>query len=226
MALSLLLGVLTTVGIAWALAVSVDTIVYPHLQTYRRSLGAQWSVQEFARWGVCSEVWVPIDWAGRTGESIDEFDARVDANTNILGMPGSSDTPKILPMARLTMSRAESIELIEHRRGWPLLALGCATVHRFGAGEDDRQTLYGFAYRPGRPAAWDVDLVHLPLKPLFPGFYANSALFAAAWWALLFWRPLRRRRRIARGLCPNCAYSLAGLPPATDKCPECGSPMP
>lgn len=223
---ALLLGAMTTVAVAWGLALSVDTIVHPGLQTLRRSPGVQWAVQEFARWGVRSEVWVPIDWAGRTGESITEFDARVNATTNTLGMPVSSDTPQILPMARLGMSQAESIELIEHRRGWPLLALGCATLHRFDDGEDDRQTLYGFAYRPGRPAAWDVDLVHLPLKPLFPGFYANTLLFAAAFWAVLFWRPLRRRRRIARGQCPACAYSLAGLPAGTDKCPECGSPTP
>jgi hypothetical protein len=73
---------------------------------------------------------------------------------------------------------------------------------------------------------WDVDCLALPLKPLFPGFYLNTALFASLWWAALFFRPLRRRRRIARGQCPSCAYSLAGLPAGTAKCPECGSPTP
>lgn len=220
------LGVLTTVGIAWGLAMGVDTIVYPELQTYRRSPGAHWSVQEFVRWGVRSEVWVPIDWAGRAGESTAEFEARIDAETNLLGVPVSSRSTRVLPMAALTMSRTESVELVEHFRGWPCLALGCATLQRFGAGNDNRRTIYGFAYRPGRPASWDVDLVHLPLKPLLPGFAVNTMLFAAAWWAVLFWRPLRRRRRIARGLCPACAYSLAGLPPAADKCPECGRAIP
>ncbi|MBX3402198.1 MAG: hypothetical protein KF699_02185 [Phycisphaeraceae bacterium] len=220
-----LLGTATTVGVAWGLAVGVDTIVYPELQTYRRSPGVQWSVQEFARWGIRSEVWVPIDWAGRNGESNAEFDARIDATTNMLGVPVSGDSARVLSMGSLSMSQTESVELVEHFRGWPLLALGCATLLRFSDGDDDRLTLYGFAYRPGRPASWDVDLVHLPLKPLFPGFYFNTALFASLWWALLFWRPLRRRRRIARGLCPMCGYSLAGLPPATDKCPECGTAM-
>ena len=65
---ALLLGAMTTVAVAWGLALSVDTIVHPGLQTLRRSPGVQWAVQEFARWGVRSEVWVPIDWAGRTGE--------------------------------------------------------------------------------------------------------------------------------------------------------------
>jgi hypothetical protein len=202
----------------------VDTIVYPGLLTYRRSPGALWSVQEFAHPGARSELWVPIDWAGRTGESTAEFDARIDANTNMLGVPVSTDSTRLLPTADLAMNRTESVELVEHRRGWPLLALGCATLHRFGAGGDVRRTAYGFSFRPGRPASWDVDLVHLPLKPLFPGFYAYSLVFGAAWWAVLFWRPLRRRRRIARGLCPACAYSLVGLPADADRCPECGAP--
>ena len=73
---------------------------------------------------------------------------------------------------------------------------------------------------------WDVDVVDLPLKPLFPGFYIDTALYTSLWWAALFFRPLRRSRRIARGLCPACAYSLKGLPPDATKCPECGGATP
>lgn len=75
-----------------------------------------------------------------------------------------------------------------------------------------------------RVATWDCDFTHLPLKPLFPGFYIDTALYASFWWAALFFRPFRRSRRIARGLCPACAYSLKGLPPDPTKCPECGGP--
>lgn len=81
-------------------------------------------------------------------------------------------------------------------------------------------------FKPSATAAWDVDCLALPLKPLFPGFYLDTVLYASLWWAALFWRPLRRRRRIARGQCPACAYSLAGLPAGADKCPECGTPIP
>jgi len=45
-----------------------------------------------------------------------------------------------------------------------------------------------------------------------------AALFAPA--SLLLLPALRRRRRIARGLCPKCAYDLRA---SEGKCPECGT---
>jgi hypothetical protein len=44
--------------------------------------------------------------------------------------------------------------------------------------------------------------------------------------ALAFWRVnegARRRARLARGLCPACAYDLRGA--AHERCPECGEPV-
>lgn len=225
-AASLVLGTLTTVAVAWALALSVNTVMYPKVLTFRQTPGAQWSVQEFARAGVRSEVWTPIDWAGRTGERTAEFDVRASQAAAAPGIVVSSARPRVIRMADVPVESPQCGELIEHCRGWPMLALGCATTLRFEPGGDGRQTVYGFDFRPGRPPEWDVDLVHLPLKPLFPGFYANTLLFGAAFWAALFWRPLRRRRRIERGLCPACAYSLAGLPANADRCPECGAAAP
>lgn len=46
---------------------------------------------------------------------------------------------------------------------------------------------------------------------------AGSGLIAAPWGALA----LCRRRRLGRGLCPNCGYDQRGLP--TMVCPECGA---
>lgn len=63
-----------------------------------------------------------------------------------------------------------------------------------------------------------------PLTPRWPGFAANTLLYAAivgvvAGLVMLI-GPLRRRRRVRRGLCPRCGYDLAGL----ETCPECGAP--
>jgi hypothetical protein len=64
--------------------------------------------------------------------------------------------------------------------------------------------------------------VALPCNPLWPGLLADTLFFAACAWGL--WRlplALRRRSRRRHGLCPRCAYSLAGLP-ENAACPECG----
>jgi len=83
-----------------------------------------------------------------------------------------------------------------HDRPWGQLARGLPvpkSIHAFGA---------------------------LPVDPLWAGLLVNSLIYAIVTWivARLFvaWRRARRRRR---GLCPRCAYDLAGL----DTCPECGA---
>ena len=62
---------------------------------------------------------------------------------------------------------------------------------------------------------------HIPLKPIWPGFVANTIFYAAFLWLLL---PgpfaLRRFIRVMRGLCPTCAYDLRHG--EHDACPECG----
>ncbi len=59
----------------------------------------------------------------------------------------------------------------------------------------------------------------IPLKPRWPGFIANTLLYATLLWllaaAFITTRAARRRRR---GRCPHCNYDLGGL----KTCPECG----
>ncbi len=65
--------------------------------------------------------------------------------------------------------------------------------------------------------------VALPCKPVWTGL-AFSTAFYSGLWLLLFCAPALSRRtlRRRRGLCPRCAYDLKGLPPAST-CPECGT---
>ena len=62
----------------------------------------------------------------------------------------------------------------------------------------------------------------LPIRPLLPGFAINTIFYAAVLW-VLFAAPgaIRRWRRIKRGQCASCGYSLRGTP-HIEKCPECG----
>jgi len=62
----------------------------------------------------------------------------------------------------------------------------------------------------------------LPYGPIWPGLLANTAIYGSAWWALLFGPGMfiRWRRRRA-GRCVKCGYDLRGLSPGSE-CPECG----
>jgi hypothetical protein len=71
----------------------------------------------------------------------------------------------------------------------------------------------------------DTAVVCMATLPLWPGFAIDTILYAAAWWALLFtplplYRTARRRFRVSRGMCGACGYDLKGSPGAA--CPECG----
>lgn len=60
----------------------------------------------------------------------------------------------------------------------------------------------------------------LPLHPNLPGFIVNSLFWGAICWVVLACLSLLiRHRRIRKGRCPNCNYTLAGL----TTCPECGT---
>lgn len=244
---ALILGAATTVAIAWALAISVDTIYHPGQLSMRRSPRVAWSVQDYASFGTLTEDWSPQFWYSvpmlpRMDElseehkevvtrSISEMEQHI---SDLLNWPGtlvSESEPRVIQHERLLLPDGPS-KLTEHLRGWPLLALGCARVVEPVPKSGSNAAImndgwhWGILFRDSQSASWDIDCLALPLKPLFPGFYLNTALFASLWWALLFFRPLRRRRRIARGQCPACAYSLAGLPPGAGKCPECGTHAP
>ncbi len=63
----------------------------------------------------------------------------------------------------------------------------------------------------------------MPLMPMLPGLAANTAVYAGAWWLVVF-APgtIRRHRRRRRGACVRCGYDRRGIG-ADAACPECGA---
>jgi hypothetical protein len=68
-------------------------------------------------------------------------------------------------------------------------------------------------------------LDRIPSRPLSLGFLVDAAVYGATPLILvLALRALRRWGRRRRGLCPACAYDLAGI--RSGRCPECGRAQP
>ena len=64
---------------------------------------------------------------------------------------------------------------------------------------------------------------YIPTLPYWPGLIANTVVWGAVAWVMVFGvRRLRAILRRRKGLCTACAFPLHQLP----RCPECGTPSP
>ncbi len=110
---------------------------------------------------------------------------------------------------------------LELESGLPLRALTGFELYvlRLSAGPNRRLV------RGDRNGLWSLGWTSpgLPLRPLWPGFLANTLLCATLLW-LLIPGPfaLRRLIRRERGLCPKCAYPMG----ESSICSECGNALP
>ncbi len=113
--------------------------------------------------------------------------------------------------------------------GWPLRALACEFSYTTSPTRDANgkwsysyETIGGIGL-PFREVSNVFLEVGLPLRPLWPGLLADSALFSLAWCLVLgVPRSIRRARRVRHTRCPRCGYDLratGGLPAG---CSECG----
>ena len=121
-------------------------------------------------------------------------------------------------------SEVFDLNLVE--AGWPLASFK-------GGIWSDGGTLWGGAGIRETHWALDVDPIDvpipfvewsriIPLQPKWSGVVVNTVFFGGIVFLLFRWPPaLRRYRRLARGLCPSCAYDVKHVEHVA--CPECGA---
>jgi hypothetical protein len=230
-ALCLLLGAMTTVGVAWSLWLT-GAGQSVTIQRARIEQGTYyWEAAELrdgmltVRTAVYASM-SPIGGAGDGpprismigGELMKSAAERTAASPHLI----SESEWRELPLAHWSV-----------RDGWGKLPReGIAGTHSFALGWPFR-TVWGWRSIAGDAAGGLIDPYGRRPKPYLPiwrGFLLSTIAFAVPAWMLSLlpggvarWR---RRRRAARGGCAECGYDLAGLAvgDGARTCPECGAP--
>jgi hypothetical protein len=243
LALCVVLGLLTSVGVAWGVALQRKQVfTFGHMVNIDISPAGErfygWSfdfkdsyrpaltrVELGNNPGTRSTRTVLIDnhIAQRAQTAIAKLRVREDRklpHPNILYPERDPQWPSWL---RLPLQDERFVSMSARASGWPWLCL----VHRSFENEDGtRRSRGGLRVRGSGHYVniMDPDAGMVPLLPVWPGLVANTAVFSGAWLAGLVlpwmgWSAWRRGRRVRRGLCAVCGYDLGGR----GVCPECGS---
>ena len=104
--------------------------------------------------------------------------------------------------------------------GWPMPALTCST--HWVTQVSNADILYRVEGGMQLPRDADFHPRALPLTPLWVGLAVDLAAWSAVWFAVITGlAALRRRRRQRAGCCTHCGYPRTGLAEGS-LCPECG----
>ena len=230
--LCLALGALTTVVVAWVLAVRVVVPVSPVTSRfavegeYRGIDGGRWWYHVYQRPGLT----VVVRERGRQGlisfhgqrvlSWLFEWHGTEVPDALPIGMGVAigqkNDIPAWARQPRHDPTVTTYVVTAASGRGWPCRALWYEAIMSPGTrvnrgGIDLPQSLHDLGPGPV-----------LPYRLIPIGFAADMTLFGAAWMLLLAGPGLVRRvRRHRRGLCIECGYDLGHA--GHDRCPECGS---
>ena len=208
--LCLILGVVTTVGVAWGLV-------------WR---GGEIDVGTTVKWFRTDDALGYVNYSNRPGTQMVECQSM----RRSAGHPRDDLEPfdRVVPSwaRRELRSRLPAYRAREafFAHGWPMLALRTTLTaidsHPEGRWEPDGDGIPTGLTWPTYAVSPPFDRA-LPLRPILPGFIINALFYAAIWFGVFFGvGALRRFVRRKRGRCVKCSYDLRTQ---FDKgCPECG----
>ncbi len=217
----LLIGAMTTTLVAWAIAVRTEFQPFWDFDRWDSSV----SLSEF---DLDSDF--PVEWTNRVRQNTIMV-TRVRENTNAGISLIVNDVTEIEQGSRGWVVDHRFVII---RSGWPLRSFECqgkksfannALNYEWSGGVEPPimlQPEQGIPFGTANPimlAPWGCPPI--PVRPIWSGVAANTALFGGAWWILLAMSVLVQhliRRRKNR--CVHCGYSLYLL--ESPKCPECG----
>jgi hypothetical protein len=212
----LLLGLLTTLAVAWGLAAWLPdrstSGAYELIDVPRKSRIDYVEVVQISRTGMVRREWYAhVPWRHASVHFALEFSAATQERQRFADHWGG--------LGALVRGRSH-IEGwgLEDARGWPLQALWCS----FKESGHFVLSVSGGIPLSDEPAN-ARSIRSLPLRPIWRGLMVNTLFYAALWAmvvGLVWWRPMRRRHRRSRGLCGRCGYDMRGI--AGGRCPECG----
>ena len=230
----LMVGAFATIGLAWGFAAWLPQTGWREFHSWNdASLRAASNafVVEYRAPGACRRTWeIRMDAA-------DTFPAY----QPVVGKQyfhGWSFTPKRLPQpdwGHLTALRSASLHGYrtgcEHATGWPFLSMWYEITPYFLNPSKKPEIVAGLPlvdqppspFGPGQPfIACDISAMRaLPMKPIWSGIAADTAVYAGAFLVIRRTVPIRSWWRRHRGVCVACGYDLHGLP-ASARCSECG----
>lgn len=231
------LGIVTTVAVAWACAAWSDT---EELNTPKPSIVTLWSSHQ---WWVDAKTSIGI---GRRHHEITLLLRRVtkdDVGADYIsweyraggGELVSSGLQKVIKLpkwSRLGVSSYRKSRLVESEEvcGWPMYALWCSTFE-YELNVTGSPLIRSKITQPDNAVhlkRWEItrggdvmSIRQLPLIPMWYGFFVNTVLYGCIWFGLLFsLTNAKHSIRKCRGLCPNCRYDLRHN--LNTGCPECG----
>jgi hypothetical protein len=234
----LLAGAIINVAVAWGFAVARESMTMErNQQGYFAIWGRPWQVVQQQRFGMI-DVW----WADGNDENLKSLSAE-EVVKNLI----KSWKQRWPSQPRMQSGRPR--EQLAHAPRWgtfggeplpqditmggdiafgfPAVCLWMQTTCDMINLTTSNDQLHGGWLMRGTLFARGNEFIALPNRILFPGFAINTIFYAAVLW-VLFAVPvkLRKWRRIKRGQCASCGYSLRGHDASGgggEKCPECGT---